>query len=264
MIKLIAIDLDGTLINSNSEISQKSINILKRCLAAKIKVVIVSAKSIKAVMKVSNRIGLTGPNIAFGGAAIINPDNTVKCYKKITPLNCKKIIEFAKLKNKGVYIGTTDGYFYYDRYHPYLKHISTGGEVVKKVKNLNDENIINNALLITVTIRKEDEFNDFLRNKLDGSLRLIRGGEFFLDISTMEVSKLFALKIILNSFCIKSTELMAIGDSDSDLEMIKFAGIGVAMNNSQDYIKNIADYVTSGNDEDGVYHAINKLVFYNI
>ena len=72
MIKLVAIDLDGTLINSKSRISNKNIRAINKCLKKDIKIVLVSAKSIYAVKKVAKIFKLNNPHIAFGGAAIID------------------------------------------------------------------------------------------------------------------------------------------------------------------------------------------------
>jgi len=71
-------------------------------------------------------------------------------------------------------------------------------------------------------------------------------------------ARFLVLKKILEKTNIKRTETMAIGDSEVDLGIIKYAGIGVAMSNAPDYIKDEADYVTKSNDEDGVAEAIEK------
>ena len=72
------------------------------------------------------------------------------------------------------------------------------------------------------------------------------------------VTKAFALERLAQKLNIKVEEIMALGDANNDLEMLKFAGLGIAMGNASDYVKSLADNVTDSNDENGVAKAIEK------
>ena len=76
-------------------------------------------------------------------------------------------------------------------------------------------------------------------------------------------TKATALRELAHRLDIKPQEIMAIGDANNDIEMLEFAGLGVAMGNSSDYVKKLADYVTDSNDENGVATAIEKLILNN-
>ena len=76
-------------------------------------------------------------------------------------------------------------------------------------------------------------------------------------------TKATALRELAQRLDINPQEIMAIGDANNDIEMLEFAGLGVAMGNSSDYVKKLADYVTDSNDENGVATAIEKLILNN-
>jgi Cof subfamily protein (haloacid dehalogenase superfamily) len=261
LIKLIAVDLDGTLFNSKSKISSRNALAIRQCLKKGIKITIVSAKSIFAVMNIIRRFKLIDLHVAFGGAAIIDKNNLIQEHIVIPPYYCKKVIKLSRKFDKTICIGTLKGQFNYEKHHRGLKYIGSGGEKLRKCDNLDCKEIIENALLITIVLDKEDKFNDLLINSFKNKLRMVRGGEYFFDISNVGVSKLNGLKNILKTLNIKKSETMAIGDSESDIEMIKFAGIGVAMENSPEEVRNLADYITTSNDNDGAYHIINKIIY---
>lgn len=264
MIKLIAIDLDGTLFNSKSKISTRDNMALKQCIKEGVKIIIVSAKSIFAVMNIVKRFKLTDLHVAFGGAAIINKSNLIEDYTVMSPSYCKEIVNLSRDFKKTICIGTLEGHFYYEKYHEDINYIGSGGEKLKKCDDLTSNDIIENALLLTVVLDKKDKFNHLINYNFKNKLRMVRGGEYFLDISNLRVSKLNGLKKVLKTLNIKKSEIMTIGDSESDLEMIKFAEIGIAMGNSPEKIRNAADYITASNDDDGVCNIINKIIYKNI
>ena len=209
--------------------------------------------------KVSKIFKLQGPHVAFGGAAVINNFEVVR-YWKIPSKYPKKIIEQSREYKKAICIGTSDGAFYYETYHPNLKYIESGGEKIEYSDDITTKKIIDNSLLITVAINEYDSFNSFLNDRFSDKVNLVRGGDFFLDIGHQKATKLNGLKEVLKILRINEAEVMSIGDSNSDLEIIKSARIGVAMGNSPVIVKNAADFITTDNDNDGVTNAIRKYI----
>ena len=82
----------------------------------------------------------------------------------------------------------------------------------------------------------------------------------FLEIVPTNVSKGNTLKVLIEQLEIKQDEVIAIGDDENDISMIRFAGLGVAMENAKESVKEIADYITSSNEENGVGKVINKFM----
>ena len=260
MIKLVAIDLDGTLLNSKSEISYENKKAIQKCLEKGIKVVISTGKSIYSVREIIGKLSLVDPQIVFGGTVIIDVTLKQLFTLRVPELSCMKVIKFTRKFKRGLAIGTTDGVFYYDRYHPSLKYITDTGEFLTKVDDLLDNSVTSNALLFTITVDKGDDFNDYLKSNVRDDVKIMRGGQYYLNVLNKEAGKLFGIKKILKMSGIKRNQIMAIGDSENDLSVIKFAGKGVAMGNSPEIIKEAADFIVSENDRDGVAEAIYKYV----
>ena len=89
---------------------------------------------------------------------------------------------------------------------------------------------------------------------------LVKSLPMTLEIMNKECNKGFGLERLIKELGVNREEVISIGDEQNDFEMIKFAGLGVAMGNASEKIKEIADYITKTNEEDGVAHVIEKFV----
>lgn len=261
MIKLIAIDLDGTLFNSKSQISKENKKAILKCLGNNVKVVLTTGKTIYSVGKIIKELGLKDLQIASGGTVIIDKELRPLVAITIPREAFIKVVNLARDWNKGVTVSNLDGFIYYEKSHPNFKYITETGEIMVKVNNLLDESIIKNSLLFTITVDENDDFNSLLPQNLDEDVKIKRGGPFFLNVLHRDAGKVAAIKKVLETYNIDKENTMSIGDSDSDLGIIQFAGFGVAMGNSTNKIKSAAKAVVSDNDNDGVAEAIYKYVF---
>jgi HAD superfamily hydrolase (TIGR01484 family) len=108
-------------------------------------------------------------------------------------------------------------------------------------------------------IINNDAYNELLK-KFGKKLKIRRGGRHLADIFSNEGGKVNAIKRILSLYEMDRENLMAIGDNENDIGVIKFAGLGIAMGNSSERVKNEADSVVSDNSSDGVAEAIYKFV----
>lgn len=260
-IKLVAIDLDGTLFDSNSRISNANIAAIAECVNRKISVVITTAKTIYWVKKLIKSLNLKDPQIASSGAAILDRNLKPIYINKIPFQSYKKIVNLSRKYEVGLGVSCIDGFVYYEKENPYLEYIWITGELPRKVKNLLNKDIAGQVLLVTFTVNSEHFFNKILVNELGGEIEIKRAGEYFLVCHNKDTNKLNALKRILKILNIDRIDIMAIGDSESDIDIINFAGLGVAMGNSSVRVKKIADYIVSDNDNDGVAEAMNRFIF---
>ena len=131
--------------------------------------------------------------------------------------------------------------------------------------------------------RKRDSFKDNLKNPIHkvlitgkpeyvariidefkepfgDSLSIYRSAPFFIEVMAQGIDKAASLDRLSKSLGIKQEEVIAFGDGYNDLSMIEYAGMGVAMNNAVDGVKERADYITLSNDEDGIAYALNKFL----
>ncbi|MFO7928952.1 MAG: Cof-type HAD-IIB family hydrolase [Candidatus Humimicrobiaceae bacterium] len=258
MVKLIAIDLDGTLFNSKSKISTENREAIKSCLDKGIKVILSTSKTIYSVGKIIKELGLVDPQMASGGAAIINKDLEPLFTLKVPPNIVGEVIDLSRKYKKGLALSSADGNIYYESKHPGIEHIASTGDRVIRVGSLRERKIMDNILLITLTIDSGDRFNKIIKDNFNGRVKIKRGGPIFLTILNKKAGKLFALKKIMEMVGITKAEIVSIGDSENDLETIKFAGVGIAMANAPESLKRAANYTVSNNDLNGVAEALHK------
>ncbi len=255
-IKAIAIDLDGTLLDSKSLVSVKNRQALQACSDEGIKIIISSAKTARYIRVLMDDLLLKDPQICSGGALIIDEQPKPLYELKISPSYVKQIIKYARESGEGTTVACSNGNLYYESWHKNLKHILDSGIELIKTDDLSKEEIVNNTLMFSITIEQDNRLDNFLREQYDNQLQITRGGRFFLTILDMQASKVNALKIILSMFDIARENVLAIGDSQNDLDSLHYAGKGIAMGNATEELKKMADHIVEDNENDGVAHAI--------
>jgi len=260
LIELVAIDLDGTLLDTESQISNANSNAIKKCLAKGIKIVITTGKNIFYVSKIVKTLGLVDMQVVCNGTAIVNSKMEPQEILKIPKEFFLEVVRMSREHGKGFVLHCLNGFIYYEIDNPYFKYISGSGEKLTKIDNIVSDEIIENALMFTYAGIIGSAFYDLLANNLENKLRISRGGIFLSDIFNPEAGKTNAIKKILEIYNIDRRNMLSIGDGENDIGMIKFAGKGVAMGNSFETVKNSADLVVSDNNDDGVAEAIYKYV----
>ena len=260
MIKFVAIDLDGTLVNSDLQISDKDIESIKKCRQKGIAVSIVTGRTIRSVGEITDMLNLKGLHLASSGSAII--DEKLKIHKalKLPEKMIKKIVQSSRDWDRAIVFHTSDGFLKYEKYYPDLEYIAENKKLFKKVKDILASDILTESLQMTVLIDEDDEFNQYLKEIAGEAVKIRRAGPYFLNILNKKAGKLFGIKEILKEAGVKKENLMVIGDTELDIGIIKYAEIGVAMGNASKRVKDAADYISSNNNKSGVSKAINKYI----
>jgi Cof subfamily protein (haloacid dehalogenase superfamily) len=260
MIGIISIDLDGTLLGPDAKISKKNRDAVKQCLDHGIKIVCNTGKTVKFVSSIIGLLGLKDFQIASGGTVIMDCKLQPVFTSRIPEELYYEIVEFQREIKTGFVIHCLNGETYYEIENEYFNIIVNSGEVINKVPDLLAKNISNQALMFTYAgIINNDSYNELLK-KFGKKLKIRRGGRHLADIFSNEGGKVNAIKRILSLYDMERENLMAIGDNENDIGVIKFAGLGIAMGNSSERVKNEADSVVSDNSSDGVAEAIYKFV----
>ena len=272
MIKAICIDLDGTLFKRRNVITEESKQAIKEAYNKGIKIVIATGRLYNNAAQVAEVIGVNCPIISANGAVVIDRksnkeiyyssiDETV-CFDMIKLINKYKLtVHFytkeAVISNnlKGFFIAL--GYKIRNRNRRYNiiieKCISYKG-LVKQFKKHN-----NKICKCVIYSTNENNIQAFYEEakKID-SITVCGAGKFSAEITAKDVSKGHAMIKLAKYLDISTKEFLCIGDNENDITMIKNAGVGVAMGNAVASLKEVADYVTSTNDKDGVSEAILK------
>lgn len=271
-IKLICIDMDGTLLEDQQNISIENKNAIKEAVAKGVHVAITTGRVYDCAKLYSDLIGLKTPIISSNGA-FIGGSNGEEIYSN--PLGIEDVRDFLTV---------TSNYKLFAYLNANFGIISTKElpeDHVYKVlnKTLKDEEKIKldvvssieeayklypNEILKGVCISKDNveglnEAKEELK-KLCPNLEIVSSWNDNFEIMKKGSSKGEAVKQLAKYFNLDKKEVMCIGDSENDLSMIEFAGVGVAMGNAIAKVKEAADYVTDDNTKSGVAKAIRKFV----
>ena len=287
MYKLIAMDIDGTLLNSYGEVSLKNKEAIELALKKNIEVVLTSGRMPKAILPIANEIKADKYIISGNGAAIYDVQNDKIIYNSY--LTKKKVLEIIDIceKNSMFYnVYTNDviltkslSYnilFYHNenKRNPEDKKIKINivDDIYKYVEEYEKEDFLK------VTICDNDEFVfKSIMNKIKNirnvdilevahmSKKIIKHGSeeheiayYYTEITNRNVNKWTALEMLLKKLEIEKEELITIGDNVNDKEMIENAGLGIVTGNASPEMKKIANKIVSSNNENGVAEAIIK------
>lgn len=264
MYKLIAIDLDDTLLNDDGVISEKNKEAVKRAEAAGVKVMIVSGRSYASTKQFIDELALPNLTVSLNGAYLQDPSNdrriaefpidleiTEEIIKDIEPFDIHvNFYHGEKVFCQGY---TEQAKFYSDMNRIEIDYIESLEELSKTAQA--------GKLLMSNDREKLIQIRDLLQNKFGDQLNIVFSKPYFLEVTDKRASKGAALLKAAEIYGIGEKEIIAMGDSENDLSMIRSAGLGIAMGNAGDKIKKEADFVTLTNNEDGVAYAINKFIF---
>lgn len=288
MYKLIAIDLDGTLLNSYGEISEGNKEAIKYALDKNIEVVLASGRDPQTMKKISLELGINNYLIAGNGASIYNIKLEKNIYEKyIKKEKALKIIKMCKENSIFLNLYTDKGIiteslnynvkvFNSENNHKSLEK-QTNIELVKDLYEYIENNNIN-ILKIIICDDSQIIFNNIIQKlKLIGgvevldvehmSRKVIRIGTeeinieyYYTEVSSKNVNKWNAIEYLIEKLNIGKEEVICIGDNINDKKMVENAGLGVAMKNSALAIENVGDFITEDNNSNGVKVAIYKYI----
>lgn len=258
--KLIAIDMDGTLITSDKKITERSRKALLDAEKAGAYVVLATGRMAANVKVLASDLGLHSPVICGGGSQVVDKDYNLihTCY--IEPEITKQVLDYCK--ENGLYCQVFDGPNYiFQKYMPQtdIYRDISGLNPVEDPDLYNKEEINTAKVLIIEDAEKLVKIQAELKEKFP-MLNIGRSRPTFLELNNPKGNKGVALKVLSEKLGLKPEELIAIGDNQIDAPMIEFAGLGVAVGNALDEIKEIAQYVSADNDHEGVTEVIEKFI----
>jgi Cof subfamily protein (haloacid dehalogenase superfamily) len=270
MIKLIALDLDGTIVNSQLEISERTIATLQRLQNEDdVKVVIATGRMFPSTIPFARTMGLTSPVISYQGAMIRDIsqvignilEHPILFHRGIEMDTARELVDVIHKEGYHANLYVDDQLFttHLNPHSRYYQNIS--GVVPQEARDLH--RVLTGPPSKIMIIHDEDcgEIVDNLQRHFSAHVSVCRSRHNYCEIVHWDVSKWKALEQLMEIWDIRPEEVMAIGDQENDLSMITAAGVGVAMGNAPDNVKAQANYVTAPVDEDGVVAAVEKFVY---
>ena len=267
MYKLIALDIDGTLLNSEKKITNEVFNSIQEAKKSGAKVVLSTGRPLPRVTPLLDELNLNDDGdyvICFNGAVVQEVkskkilSNIEMCHDDFVLIN-----NLAKENNTHVHINTpTNLIIPEETPNKYTIHEATLNNI--DIVSMNEEDINDDITFCKIMIIDEPEkLEEVLENipkDLFDKYTIVRSAPFFLEFLNKNANKGTALEALFNSINIPFSKSIAVGDEENDQHMIKMVGLGVAMGNARDSIKEIANYVTCSNNEHGVAKVIDKFI----
>lgn len=266
-IRFIAFDLDGTLLNSDKKISPRNIEALKRAEAKGVKITLCTGRASAAVKDYVEELGMKGPVITFQGSKIVDTATGEVIFEKgLTPEEILPIITLCE--EEGIHLNLyTDDVIYIEKENEestYYKRFAPNTEMREVGKLSAFMTKPTTKLLMLAPRKKLEEIRPRVAALLGPGMDMFYSSEVFLEVVNKEGNKGNAVKYIAEEYYgFSQNEVMTFGDHLNDLSMIQYAGLGVAMANGEERLKQEADYVTLSNNDDGVAFALEKFVLNN-
>jgi Cof subfamily protein (haloacid dehalogenase superfamily) len=265
MFKLIALDMDGTLLNEQKKISKANYDAIQKARKKGIKVILASGRPLVGFNKYLNELKLISDEdfaVAFNGALVQSTKNEKTISKTTLNLNdYKDLYELSKKLNVNIH-ALTENTVMTPKNSKYTELESEINNI--PIEIIDVDNVAVNATIVKVMFVDEPTLIDTLMDKIPKNIKdkytIVRSAPFFLEFLDKSVNKGTGVSAIAKKLNIKQEEVICIGDAGNDIHMIKYAGLGVAMGNAFPEVKKSANYITYTNEKDGVAHVINKFI----
>lgn len=284
MYKLIAIDIDGTLLNKKGEITERTKEVLKRASESGVYIVLTSGRLTEKVKEFSQEIGANDYLIAENGASVVNLKTGEIEYSRYMPIEVVSHVLDVCQENNIYYMVYTSKeiivkslkymamFFHKQNYNPNarIKTIIAGRDYIDTIEDpftrlmiCDEDRAIYNGIIGKLSEIPEIDVTPVphISNKIlqvDGEEKEIIYS--YADIAAKGANKWSAIESLIQKLGIMPSEVIAIGDNINDISMIENAGWGVAMANGSPHVRAIAKEIAPSNDDDGVAYVVEKYV----
>lgn len=270
--KMLVMDMDGTLLSNDKNISERNKQAIKKAADMGVKVAICTGRVFASARVFGDMIGVSTPIIASNGAYIREKDKDEVIYAK--PLGEDNARAIAALSHKyGIY----SHFFSWDTLYT-EEMVYTAAQYNKWNSGLTADR------KVKIEIVKRDEWDELFRKNYDSILKCVVADEDIEKLKAMKteackydievtsswynnfevmskgVSKGRAVSVLAGFYNLDRSEVICIGDNDNDISMIEYAGLGIVMKNGTDGAKAKSNFITLSNEEDGVAYAIEKFI----
>lgn len=262
--RLLVLDLDGTLTNSKKEISPRNLRTLLRLQQSGVRLVLASGRPTYGIVPLAEQLQMkenSGYILSYNGGEIIDWSTGELLYKNLLPDDVLPILYQTATDNR--------------------QTILTYDNECILTENPNDPYVQKEAFLNKMQVRRVENFlqeiplplpkclivgepEQLMKTEAELSLRLqrqisvYRSEPYFLELVPLGIDKARSIAVLSEKLGITREEVAAMGDGYNDLSMIKYAGLGIAMDNAQEPVKAAANYIAPSNDEDGVAIAVER------
>ena len=263
LIRLIALDLDGTLLNRQKRVSADCATAIAAAIEKGVKVVLASARPPRGVRAIYGSLKLDTLQINYNGALIWDePGNRPVFHRPMPGRLVRHMIDLARdYADDAVIAAEILDRWYTDRHDPAL-NTETGKlfppDVVAPLETWCDQHVT--KLMFMGEPSTMLRLEALLVERFADDVTILQTDDHLLQIMDRRCGKAAALKKLAAHYGVKANEVLAVGDALNDVGMLQYAGVAVAMHNAHKTVKAVADWVAPSNDEHGVAETIRKYV----
>ncbi|RKV80170.1 MAG: HAD family phosphatase [Alloprevotella sp.] len=267
---IIALDLDGTLTNSEKIITPRTFDALMKAQREGVRLVLASGRPTFGIAALANQLQLAdygGYVLSYNGGRIIDWCEKTVIFSQVVDQKLVPILyDFAEKAQLPIVTYLPEAILVSKNEGEYLaEEARINGMPIVVAQNFVEEAMQIAGGSTKFLIPGEPELLIQLESEMKAALseqmEVFRSAPFFLELPPKGIDKAQSLQRLLTHLGLERESLMAFGDGFNDLSMIQFAGQGVAMANAVEEVKSIADFVTTSNEEDGIAHALEQLLF---
>jgi hypothetical protein len=262
MYRLIAIDIDDTLLTDDGRITDATKEALAEAVRRGVTVTLATGRMFASARQIAERIGLNVPIITYQGALVKTPFDGRVLYERNLPADAaREIFDYCRRHGLHLQLYTEDELYAAednDKVREYAERCAVPYRVEPDLERLIARPQI--KMLIIDDPDRLDRIAEELRPVYRGRVHMTKSKPNYLEFLHPEATKGHALAALARHVGCAMEETIAIGDSWNDREMIEMAGLGVAMGNAIEALKMVAGFVTKTNNEDGVKHVIDTFI----
>ena len=269
--KLLVLDIDGTLVNNKKEITPKTKEAILQCMDEGHSVMIASGRPTPGVQRYVDELRLAeygGYTLTYNGARVLNCRSGKDIYEKKLPCAMlEKLYRYAEEKDLGIIT--------YDKDMTKNPQVLSGRRLddwillearinnltVGECKNFLDYvNYDVYKVLLTADPEKSEGYMKELQENFGAKANIMRSEAFFIEVTARGIDKAKTLERVIGPIGISQSNTICCGDAFNDISMVKYAGVGVAMGNAKPEVKEVADYITASNEEDGIAEVVERFI----
>ncbi|MEW6356215.1 MAG: Cof-type HAD-IIB family hydrolase [Planctomycetota bacterium] len=259
--RLAAIDLDGTLLNSQKQLSQRSINAVRRAAGRGLTVVLCTGRMVRSAQQYWEQIGLTTPIIGYNGAMVkdVAVGRTL-FHRPVTPDVTRNVLDFLRVRSIFPLTYWDDRLFVErntEEVRSYSATYNVHYEIVDDLADFLKEG--STKILIGCKPEECSQTAAEVQEAFGDRIHVTQSEGKHVEINHPLATKASAAAFLAGDLGVKQAEIVAFGDGINDVDMLQYAGLGVAVSNAWDEAKQAADRVIGGNDDDAVAEFLDSL-----
>ncbi len=269
--KLLVLDIDGTLVNNEKNITPKTKEALFLAMEAGHSIMIASGRPTPGVQRYVEELRMReydGYTLTYNGARVQECSDGADIYeKRLSRSFLPMIYQFAEQRDLGIItyendLSKTPQVLSGRRLDDWIRLEAkiNGLTVGERPDFLNYVDYDVYKVLLTADPEKSEGYMKELQVLLGGSANVMRSEAFFIEITARGIDKAKTLERVIGPIGVSQSNTICCGDAFNDISMVKYAGVGVAMGNAKPEVKEVADYITASNEEDGIAQVVERFL----